>query len=109
MSNNCRSFLLKATGLTLLFGMHLFFINSAALSQSISGTVTDAQSGEPLPGVNVIVEGKNTGTSTDIDGEYEYNVSSLQVTIAFSFVCFHIQYIVIQIRSFILYNLYDII
>src|SRR5699024_10584875 len=105
MSNNCRSFLLKATGLTLLFGMHLFFINSAALSQSISGTVTDAQSGEPLPGVNVIVEGTTTGTSTDIDGAYELNVSSLQDTLAFSFVGYQKQEVAIQGRTSIDVNL----
>src|SRR5690625_4355117 len=37
----------------------------------ISGTVTDAQSGETLPGVNVMVRGTTTGTSTDQNGNFE--------------------------------------
>ncbi len=36
----------------------------------ISGTVTDAESGMPLPGANVIVVGTVTGTATDVDGRY---------------------------------------
>ncbi|WP_373073415.1 SusC/RagA family TonB-linked outer membrane protein [Zeaxanthinibacter enoshimensis] len=42
---------------------------SYAQEKTISGTVTD-QSGEPLPGVNVIVAGTVTGTQTDFDGNY---------------------------------------
>lgn len=33
----------------------------------VTGTVTDLQ-GEPLIGVNVLVQGTNQGTSTDVDG-----------------------------------------
>ena len=36
----------------------------------ISGTVTDAASGEPLPGVNVVVDGTTRGAATDLEGEY---------------------------------------
>lgn len=41
----------------------------------ISGTITDA-SGVPLPGVNVIIKGTSTGTSSDFDGNYSLNVNS---------------------------------
>ena len=34
----------------------------------ISGVVIDKNSGEPLPGANIIVEGENTGAATDTDG-----------------------------------------
>ncbi len=37
---------------------------------SITGTVTDSLSGEPLPGVNVVVAGTNQGTATGSDGQY---------------------------------------
>lgn len=37
----------------------------------ISGTVTDAATGNPLPGVNVVIEGTQEGTSTAPDGTYE--------------------------------------
>ena len=44
-----------------------------ALAQTtgkIAGRVTDATTGETLPGVNVLIEGTTLGASTDFDGEY---------------------------------------
>ena len=37
---------------------------------SIAGVVVDARQGEPLPGVNVSIEGTTTGTATDLKGRY---------------------------------------
>jgi hypothetical protein len=37
----------------------------------IEGKVTDAQSGKPLAGVSVIIEGENKGVSTNLEGYYE--------------------------------------
>jgi TonB-dependent receptor len=37
---------------------------------AIAGVVVDAQQGEPLPGVNVSIEGTTTGTATDLKGRY---------------------------------------
>jgi len=39
----------------------------------VSGTVSTEDGGE-VPGVNVILEGTNTGTTTDLDGEYALSV-----------------------------------
>ncbi len=49
----------------------LFFSSLMSLAQSstITGNVTDS-SGLPLPGVNVVIDGTNTGTQTDFDGFY---------------------------------------
>lgn len=41
-----------------------------AQEKSISGTVTDATSKEPLVGVTVLIEGTTTGTATDVDGKF---------------------------------------
>lgn len=49
----------------------------------VSGTVK-AQSGEPLPGVNVLVKGTNDGTITDGDGRFAINVSD--GVLVFSFI-----------------------
>jgi len=50
----------------------------------VSGSVTDASTGDKLVGANVIVEGTETGTSTDIDGNYSLTVpaglSSAKIT-----------------------------
>ena len=51
----------------LLFGMASFLI---AQNGSISGRVTDADTGDPLVGANVIIVGTNLGAATDINGEY---------------------------------------
>lgn len=40
----------------------------------ISGTVTDAATNESLPGVNILIEGTNTGTTTDVNGKYSIEV-----------------------------------
>ncbi|MDC6351039.1 TonB-dependent receptor [Zeaxanthinibacter sp. PT1] len=48
----------------------LLFLSLGALAQTvIKGTVTD-ESGEPIPGANVVIVGKAIGTVTDFDGNY---------------------------------------
>ncbi|TDP03816.1 SusC/RagA family TonB-linked outer membrane protein [Flavobacterium sp. 245] len=42
------------------------------LAQStLSGTVVDKATGQPIPGVNVNVQGSKAGTSTDFDGKFQ--------------------------------------
>ncbi|RYD93215.1 MAG: SusC/RagA family TonB-linked outer membrane protein, partial [Sphingobacteriales bacterium] len=49
----------------------LLMLPISMLAQStLRGTVRDNTTGEPLPGVSVIVEGTTNGTSTDMDGKY---------------------------------------
>jgi len=36
----------------------------------IAGTVSDAATGEPLPGANIVIDGTIRGTSADVDGEF---------------------------------------
>ena len=40
---------------------------------SISGTVTDTQTGEVLPGVNILITELSRGAATDVDGNYTVN------------------------------------
>ncbi|MFW6101774.1 MAG: carboxypeptidase-like regulatory domain-containing protein, partial [Bacteroidota bacterium] len=58
-----------------------------ALQQEIeiTGQVTDTESGEPLPGVNIVVEGTTIGTTTDNDGNYTLEAPD-DATLVFSFV-----------------------
>ncbi len=53
--------------LLLLSSFGLVFAQTAG---KISGTVTDADNGEPLIGVNVVVENTYLGAATDMDGKY---------------------------------------
>ena len=42
----------------------------AGVTGKISGVITDIENGEPLPGVNVVLEGTLIGAATDLDGYY---------------------------------------
>src|SRR5690606_34665622 len=64
-----------------------FLISGAhALAQAVTGTVTDAETGESLPGVNILVKGTTSGTTSDIDGRYSLSASAPQAVFVFSFV-----------------------
>ena len=52
----------------LLYGF-LFSVFAFA-QQSVSGLITDADTGEPLLGVTVLVQGTNKGAVSDFDGNY---------------------------------------
>jgi len=67
---------------------------------TVSGTVTDSQTGEVLPGVNVIVKGMPMrGTSTNQNGTYELTVPSSQDTLVYSFIGYLKQEIPVRGRS----------
>lgn len=59
---------------------------------TISGIITDAVSGEPLAGVNIVVKGKVVGTISDIDGKFSLIVHDAPpFTLLVSFVGFATQ------------------
>lgn len=63
----------------------LVTIGMATAQQSITGTVTDSDSNEPLIGANVLVKGSSTGTITDIDGNYSLTLPSGGETLIISY------------------------
>lgn len=56
-----------------------------AQDRQVTGTVTAADDGSPLPGVNVLVSGTNVGTTTDADGTYKIKATA-NVKLVFTFV-----------------------
>lgn len=72
----------------LMFALCLLFAftTNAYAQEVVRGTVTDAGTGETMPGVNVLIQGTTIGTSTDVDGNYELNVASLNEVLVFTFV-----------------------
>jgi TonB-linked SusC/RagA family outer membrane protein len=59
----------------------------AKQANKITGTITDASNNnEPLPGVNVVVEGTTIGTVSDVNGKYSIEVPSTNSVLVFSFV-----------------------
>ncbi|HKL31160.1 MAG TPA: TonB-dependent receptor [Tangfeifania sp.] len=63
----------------------LFTLGTFAQDISLSGTVTAADDGQPLPGVSVVVKGTTNGTVTDVDGNYQLEVPR-EAVIQFSFI-----------------------
>jgi TonB-linked SusC/RagA family outer membrane protein len=78
---------------TFLFVISFVFQCSGLMAQEesvIRGRVTDKESGEPLPGVNIVELDKNgrvvNGVITDVNGNYVFEVSNAEHTIQVSFV-----------------------
>lgn len=67
--------------------------------ETVTGTVVDAGTGETMPGVNIIILGTDTGTTTDLDGSFSLNVPSLQETLIFSYIGYQRQEIPIEGRT----------
>ncbi|HTO92929.1 MAG TPA: TonB-dependent receptor, partial [Bacteroidota bacterium] len=60
---------------------------AAPAGVNIEGTVRDAQTGDPLPGANVVLAGTSLGSSADINGSYIIrNVPSGSYTIRVTYV-----------------------
>ncbi|MFO7657309.1 MAG: TonB-dependent receptor [Bacteroidales bacterium] len=81
----------------------LFTVNFNIWGQEklITGTVTDAESGTALPGVNVVIEGTQQGTITNIDGLYEISVASDQANLNFSYIGYNTESINVAGRTVI--------
>src|SRR5690606_27951193 len=54
---------------TLIKIMTLFCCAITFAQTTVKGTVSD-NSGQPLPGANIIIDGTTTGTISDFDGNY---------------------------------------
>ncbi len=88
----------------LLFSLVLMLAQASALAQSVSGTVTAAEDGAPLPGVTVLIKGTTTGTSSDVDGNYLLNLGGTDVenaVLVFSFVGYRSEEILVGNKSVI--------
>ncbi|WP_394748796.1 carboxypeptidase-like regulatory domain-containing protein [Spongiimicrobium salis] len=87
----------KKTGF-LLFILLLSNFSIWAQSGIISGKLTDSN-GLPLPGVSIVVVGKNTGTQSDFDGNYSI-ACSIGNTLRYSYLGQKTKYIVVNADMF---------
>ncbi|MDN5292136.1 MAG: hypothetical protein PWQ06_2375, partial [Anaerophaga sp.] len=67
-----------------------FFISASAQEKTVTGMVTDAQTGDPLPGVTVVIKGTQQGAISRVDGTYSVQASPEDVLV-FSFIGFRTQ------------------
>lgn len=89
-------FRLAAFVILMQFG---FLVSAFSQAVSVTGTVTDAQTGEVLPGVNVVLKGTTQGAITSIDGIYQLDVPATNSTLQFSYIGYQLQEIPVENRT----------
>jgi TonB-linked SusC/RagA family outer membrane protein len=83
MMKRYTAYLLALSPFVFLFG---FAPQASAQQGSIEGTVMDANTGEPLPGANVVVEEIDGGTTTGQEGRYSLDIDPGTYTLRISFI-----------------------
>jgi len=66
-----------------VFSMMLSLGIVFAQERTVTGKVT-SEAGEPMPGVNVVVQGTTNGTITDVDGAYTLRVPGAEAVLVYS-------------------------
>ncbi|MBI1301095.1 MAG: SusC/RagA family TonB-linked outer membrane protein [Alphaproteobacteria bacterium] len=82
----------------LLFSVLMVQLGYSQTGSLVTGTVSD-NTGELIPGVNVLVKGTSVGTITDIDGSYSINIPQGSNTLVFSFIGYKTREEVLDGRS----------
>lgn len=75
----------------LMFLLCIFLITKTAFAQTggtVSGTVTEKETGLPIIGASVVIKGTTTGSATDIDGNYSIPNVPANATLEFRYIGF---------------------
>jgi TonB-linked SusC/RagA family outer membrane protein len=77
----------------------LFFACPVLAQINVKGRVTSASDNTPLPGVNILVRGTTTGTTTDAQGQYQLAVPAGSSVLVFSFIGYSTQEVALGGRT----------
>src|SRR5688500_538739 len=95
----------RTTWYRLLFFLILSGFQQHAFSQdfpvTVTGKVTSSEDNSGLPGVNILIVGTSTGTTTNADGDYQIAISDPGSILSFSFVGFATQEVVVRNQNVI--------
>lgn len=85
----------------LLLLLSLFLIVKIGYSQTrqLSGTVTDSDSGTPLPGASVLIKGTTNGVATGTNGEFKISVTGANPVLVVTFIGFTTQEVTVGSRT----------
>jgi TonB-linked SusC/RagA family outer membrane protein len=73
--------------LLMFFNIGIACINANEDQQVVvTGKVMDSQTGEAMPGVNIVVKGTSFGAMTDGDGNYSISIPDREATLVFTFI-----------------------
>ena len=95
MSMQINRLLLKSLFIGLIF---ILFGAHNSMGQQVSGKVFDGTTKQSLPGVNVVIKGTTTGTSTDMDGNFSLKASGSD-SLIFSFLGYRSQTLAVGNQS----------
>jgi len=72
----------------LLHFIFFLFLSGYSIAQetTVKGKITDANSGDPIPFVNIIYQGTTIGTTTDFNGNYTIHTSTPGDTLVASYI-----------------------
>ncbi|MEH0153164.1 TonB-dependent receptor [Limibacter armeniacum] len=88
-----------STGMKLIATIGALLLSTALMAQTkVTGTIS-TEAGEPLPGVNIMIEGTTKGVISDLDGRYSVLVSEGESVLVVSYIGYVTQKIEINGRS----------
>ncbi|TVQ87523.1 MAG: TonB-dependent receptor [Bacteroidetes bacterium] len=97
-----KSIILPCSSFFMAFAMIFTLLSSTVTAQNqpirVSGTVTDVNTNETLPGVNVILQNTTTGAVTDMNGQYTITVPSDGVLV-FSYIGYETKQVAVEGRN----------
>lgn len=70
----------------LFFSFILLSISTHAQETIVKGKITDANSGDPIPFANIIVQNTTTGTRTDFEGNYTLKIAGTADSLVVTFI-----------------------
>ena len=80
---------------TLLFFLIVGFC-ATAQTLDVKGIVKDAKTGDPLPGVSILIKGTKSGIQTDFDGFYSLSKIDKGATLIFNYLGYGIKEVVVD-------------
>lgn len=78
----------------------LLLTTAVAYGQTVTGRVTSASDGTPMPGVSILLKGTTTGTATDTQGQFTLTVADpANATLTISFIGYATQDVALASRT----------
>ncbi|MEI8047501.1 MAG: TonB-dependent receptor [Bacteroidota bacterium] len=93
--------LISAIKVFLLFISLITWTSAYTQSRSITGTVTDSETKETLPGATIQIKGTTSGTTSDINGKYTVQVSGSSAVFLVSFIGYNDKEIAVESQTVI--------
>ncbi|HMP99800.1 MAG TPA: carboxypeptidase-like regulatory domain-containing protein, partial [Cyclobacteriaceae bacterium] len=78
-----------------------FAVVAVAQERRVTGKVSGADDGLPLPGVNILLKGTSTGTVSDANGNFSINVTGDAAVLVVSYIGYQTQEVTVGSRTMV--------